>query len=300
MKTVTDIPRLPERKADSHKGDFGKVLIVGGSVGMAGAPTLAANAAFRAGAGMVRLAVPEPILNAVSVLCPCATATGLPVSDAGTLMGSRYVVERLLSLADDNDVLVVGPGLGRNQMTDALVRDLLGGSDRPVVLDADGLRALGPVPNINSSVAARLVLTPHPGEFAFLTDTTPAAVQTDRVAAAEAFLKRNPTVLVLKGHRTLVADTERVYTNDTGNPGMATAGSGDVLTGVIAALIGQGLKRFEAAALGVHLHGLAGDLAAEALGQVSVMATDLIDFLPAAFGRLTGSRFTGFAGRGRA
>lgn len=297
MQTVTDIPRLPRRNPESHKGDHGRVLIIGGSVGMAGAPCLAANAAYRSGAGLVKLAVPEPIQNPVSVLVPLATNVGLPVSEVGTLLGRRFVMERLAALAEESDVVVIGPGLGREPSTDALIRDLISEVHKPMVVDADGLRALGPMPHIPTTVASRLVMTPHPGEFAFLTGSDNSSIQADRRAAAEKFVAGRPLVLALKGHDTIVTDGKRMYVNHTGNPGMATGGSGDVLCGVIAALIGQHLDRFDAAMLGVHIHGAAGDAAAREFGEVSLTAADIIDYLPAAFGGASNSGPLGFGRR---
>lgn len=283
MRVVTEVPRLARRRPDVHKGDIGRILIVGGCSGMAGAPCLAANAAFRAGAGLVRMAVPETILNTCSILAPLATGTPLPASGVGSLVGTRFVLERLLNLAEDNDVLVVGPGLGREPATAALIRELVAGSTKPVVLDADGLRALGPNPHIAPEVADRLVLTPHPGEFAALTGSDTRTVQSDRKAAAAEFVRTTGTVLALKGHQTVVCDRNRLYVNTTGNPGMATGGSGDVLAGVIAALLGQKLAPYDAAVLGVCVHGLAGDIAAKKKGEVSLIATDIVDHLPDAF-----------------
>jgi NAD(P)H-hydrate epimerase len=297
VKPVYNIPRLPARKPDTHKGDFGRVLVVGGCVGMAGAPCLAANAAYRAGAGLVRLAIPEPIQSIVSTLVPCATNTALPASEAGTILGGRAALRKLIELAALNDVLVIGPGLGRDEHLDAMVRDLLAAADRPAVVDADAVRALAPIEKLPPAVAARLVLTPHAGEFAFLTGTTADKVQADREGVAAAFVAKFAGVLVLKGHRTIVADRERKFVNETGNPGMAVGGAGDVLAGVISAFIGQKLSPFDAAVAGVHVHGAAGDQAAAELGEVSVTATDLIEALPAALRAVTESRFAGFAPR---
>jgi NAD(P)H-hydrate epimerase len=298
MKTITEVPRLPRRKPELHKGEAGRVLVVGGSVGMAGAPTLAANAAYRSGAGLVRLAVPEPILNLANNLAPLATHVGLPASATGHLLGTRYVLERLVVLAEENDVLVVGPGMGRDDATDRLIRDLIHTVEKPIVLDADGLRALGNPPQVTAQAAGRLVLTPHPGEFACLTGLTAAQVQADRRGAVESFVAKCPAVVALKGHESLVADPERIYVNRTGNPGMATAGAGDVLSGIIGALVGQGLDRYSAAVLGVWVHGAAGDAAARDVGEIPLIATDLIDYLPEAFrGALDSGPSAGFAPR---
>ncbi|MCD4699819.1 MAG: NAD(P)H-hydrate dehydratase [Phycisphaerae bacterium] len=280
------VTRLSPRQVDANKGDFGRVLVVGGSRGMIGAPALATNAALRGGAGLVTAAVPETIQLAVASLCPCATSIPLKCDRKGDL--SPQAARQMLAAADASDVLAVGPGMGISGGADQLVRASLG-QDKPVVLDADGLGNLARIDGWASLRRYPLVLTPHPGEMARLTDKSVEQIQSGRegsaVAAAEqwsATVENVPLVVVLKGAGTVVTDGLRVFVNETGNPGMATGGTGDVLTGLIASLIGQGLDLFEASCLGVHIHGLAGDLAAEKLGQTSLIASDLLDFLPEA------------------
>ena len=286
VRTIKSLPKLPPRPPEAHKGDFGRVLMVGGSGGMIGAPALAALGALRGGAGLVVMALPEPIQLAAAALCPCATSAPLTCSKNGEL--AAEAVRQVVSAAEGSDVLAVGCGMGVAGGAGRVVRALLG-QDRPVVLDADGLNNLARIDEWPTIVACPLVLTPHPGELARLTGRAIREVQADRVAAAVDAARawsrpgKAPPVVALKGAATVVTDGKRVYVNRTGNPGMASGGSGDVLTGLLAALIGQGLEAFDAACLGVHLHGLAGDLAADKLGQVSLIATDLIDFLPAAF-----------------
>ncbi|OPX24417.1 MAG: NAD(P)H-hydrate dehydratase [Planctomycetales bacterium 4484_123] len=291
FEPVQSPPLLPARRRQGHKGDFGRVLVVGGSRGMIGAPALAANAALRGGAGLVTVAVPEPVQLAVASLCPCATSVPLPCVQSGRL--AQRAVREVLTSAQAADVLAVGPGMGVSPPAAAVVRAVLGQS-KSVVLDADGLNNLRSLEGWPVLRQCPLVLTPHPGEFARLTGKAVCDIQADRqraavAAAAEwtgAGQAEAALVVVLKGAGTVVTDGKRVFVNGTGNPGMATGGSGDVLTGLVAALMGQGMEPFEAACLGVHVHGLAGDLAAERLGEISVMATDLIDHLPAAFRRL--------------
>jgi NAD(P)H-hydrate epimerase len=278
---VLQLPTLPPRAADSHKGSYGRVLIVAGSRGMSGAAILCAGSALRGGAGLVRLAVPALIQNLVAVANPCYTTFGLPHDDTGRLTDASEV--ELISLARDNDVIAVGPGLGQGHGVTSVVLALLKIANGPLVLDADALNVLvGHVDRLTTSTAP-VILTPHPGEFARLLKTTTAVVQANRVELAVRFARERNVLLVLKGHGTLVTDGRRLYRNTTGNPGMATGGTGDVLTGLIAALLGQGLLPFEAAQLGVHLHGLAGDLARSVLGEVSLTAVDLLDYLPRAF-----------------
>ena len=182
-----------------------------------------------------------------------------------------------------SDVVALGPGLGRNEALTALVTAVLAHTTAPVVLDADGLNALQGHTDRLRRRSAPLILTPHPGEFARLLGSDVAAVQARRQALAVSFAAEHRVILVLKGQHTLVTDGRRLYTNTTGNPGMATGGTGDVLTGLIAALLGQGLQPFAAAQLGVYLHGLAGDLARDKLGEVSLIASDLLRYLPRAF-----------------
>ena len=262
-KRVWALPPLPERRPDSHKGDYGRVLVVAGSLGMAGAAYLASKGALRAGAGLVTCACAETIRPALTAKFTCVMTASLPVPP---------------SVLESADVLCVGPGMGRSEETSRLVRSLLIGTSRPVVVDADALAA-APLDGLRG----RAVLTPHPGEMAALIGSTPAKVQADRKGVAKAFAEAHGVVLVLKGHGTVVTDGLRVAVNETGNPGMATAGTGDVLSGVIAGLMAQGMAPFEAARLGVHLHGMAGDLAAKVKGMHSMTAVDLLECLSEAF-----------------
>ena len=276
----------PTRRPDAHKGDFGRVLVVGGSRDMPGAPALAGLAALRAGAGLVKIACPVGVQQTVVGLCPCATSAALPQSRAGLI--PRTAAQQVVALAESNDVAAVGPGMGASAGGAALVAALLVVQGQPVVVDADGLNNLATRKGWWKSCRARAVLTPHPGEMRRLArgaglDLDPA----QREHCCRRFAEATGQVVVLKGAGTVVSDGGQLYVNKTGNPGMATGGSGDVLTGIIAALIGQELEPFDAAATGVYLHGLAGDLAAKAVGQVSLIATDLIDFLPAAITQAT-------------
>lgn len=278
--TVSELPKLATRAADSHKGDYGRVLIIGGSRGMSGAVCLAAKAALRGGAGLVRAAVPEGILPVVSGYEPSYLTAALPEDDEGRI--SALAKSSLAELVEANDTLAVGPGLGRSSDLNEVVASLFTDLDKPLILDADALNALAEQRHLLVPAAGPRILTPHPGEFARLTETSTRQVQADRENRAMEFARRTGTILVLKGSGTLVTDGERLYTNPTGNPGMATGGSGDVLTGLVTALVAQHLAPFEAACLGVYLHGLAGDLAAEEIGQTALIASDLLDRLPKA------------------
>jgi len=274
------LPRLPERLPDSHKGHFGLALIIGGSRGMAGAVAMAGMAALRGGAGLVRLAVPEPCLDTVAALEPSYMTLGLPADKAGRI--ALDAKRRIAASIGAATVIACGPGLGRSLGLDALVAWLYTSVPKPMVFDADALNALATRPELLARPAGPRVLTPHPAEFARLLGAGRMAAAERDVAAVELAF-RCGIVVVLKGHRTLVTDGKRRAVNRTGNPGMATGGSGDVLTGLITALGCQGLAPFEAARLGVHLHGLAGDLAAAELGQEAMIASDLVGFLPKAF-----------------
>ena len=275
-----DLPILRERSPEGHKGTFGTALVVGGSRGMSGAAALAGMAALRGGAGLVRLAVPEPCLETVAGFEPSYTTLSLSADRRGRIAWAAR--ERIAAAADAATAVAFGPGVGRSAGLTALTVWLYGYVERPMVIDADGLNALSARRDMLPRPAAARILTPHPGEFARLLgmDRVPAE---SRESAAIELAARWGVVLVLKGHRTLVTDGTLRAVNTTGNPGMATGGSGDVLTGLITALVCQGLAPFDAARLGVFLHGLAGDLASEQLSQESMIASDLIRFLPQAF-----------------
>jgi ADP-dependent NAD(P)H-hydrate dehydratase len=279
-EAVTQLPVLPPRPPESNKGAFGRVLIVAGSRGMSGAAVLCASAALRGGAGLVKLAVPEGILPFVAVANPCYLTAPLPQDDRGQL--ADCAEQELLTLVQENDVLALGPGLGRSPAITALLSSVLAQAQIPIVLDADGLNALQHHTALLKGRSTPLILTPHPGEFARLLDSDVATVQNQQQDLAVRFAADHGVVLVLKGQGTIVTDGHRVYRNTTGNPGMATGGTGDVLTGLIAALLGQKLEPFAAAQLGVHVHGLAGDMARDDLGEVSLIASDLLDYLPKA------------------
>lgn len=283
MNQPEALPRLPARAADSHKGDYGRLLLVGGSRGMSGAIALTGMAALRAGAGLVTLAVPDCCLETVATFEPCAMTTPLPCDTTGCIAESAGAV--VSELAARADVMACGPGLGRGPGTRTVVPSLYAGVARPMVLDADGLNALAESGQLTTSPPAPRILTPHPGEFRRLCGAA-AEQPADLNLLAVEWARRHNVVLVLKGHRTLITDGRRWVHNGTGNPGMATAGSGDVLTGILAALLGQGLAAWDAARLAVHVHGLAGDLAAMRKTQIGLVARDLIELLPRAWQEL--------------
>jgi len=284
----TDLPPLPARRPDTNKRDYGRVLVVGGSAGMAGAPALSAMAALASGAGLVELLVPERVVVIAASFDPCVMTRGLTADADGTFAAAAGPTLRQRS--EQADAVAVGPGIGRSADVRELVITAWREIAAPAVFDADALFALAQLP-----LAERLrhagprIITPHAGEMLRLLGAEPdAATAADRprleLAAAE-MAAATDTVVVLKGPGTLVTTghPERQARNETGNPGMATAGTGDVLTGVIAALLAQGVESFAAARLGVWVHGRAGDAAAAAIGQVSLTARDVRDHLHVAF-----------------
>ncbi|MBX7168462.1 MAG: NAD(P)H-hydrate dehydratase [Pirellulales bacterium] len=238
------LPRLPERHSDSHKGDYGRLLVVGGSTGMAGAVALAGMAALRAGAGLVRLAVPAACQATAAGFEPALMTVGLAHDDAGRIAATAR--QALAAQLDWATVVACGPGLGSSPDLVTLVQWIYAEARCPVVVDADGLNALAAGAAPLDRHAAPRVLTPHPGEFARLAGQTQAPAAAERRDACQQLALRAGAVVVLKGHGTVVSDGARADIVRTGNPGMATGGTGDVLTGVIAALLAQGLPPFEA------------------------------------------------------
>lgn len=288
MQTITTVPILPPRPIDGHKGTFGKVLIIAGSMGFSGAAALSGQAALRGGAGLVRVAVPRSILPIVAAIEPCYTTIPLPEDETGQISPEAIAV--LLPHLSDNDIVAVGPGLGQGRGVRELLSSLIGQPDLKLIIDADGLNVLAKTSDWINSRKASAILTPHPGEMKRLWENSfREPIPADRKELAIRFAAQSGCVVVLKGAGTVVADSSRVYVNTTGNPGMATAGSGDVLMGLIAALAGQGLSLFDAAVLGVYLHGLAGDLAAQIYSQVALVATDILRYLPAEIKRYLNS-----------
>jgi len=284
MQIINDIPKLQPRAVDGHKGDYGKVCIIAGSIGMSGAAALAGRAALRAGAGLVRVATPKSVMPIVATIEPSFTTIALPEDSAGRI--STKAVNIILEAVGENDAVAFGPGVGTSGALRSILETLLEQPDLKLVIDADGLNNLAGIKDWTGRLKAKLILTPHPGEFKRLwSGLIREELPTERQQQALQLSQRTNAAVVLKGAGTVVTNGEKVYVNDTGNPGMATAGSGDVLTGVITALLGQGLSDFDAAVLGVYIHGLAGDIAVEKTGQISLIATDIAQALADAFMR---------------
>ena len=276
------LERLPARRAASHKGDFGRVVLVGGSRAMAGAIGLAGMAALRGGAGLVQLVVPSACQATVAGFEPSYMTLGLAADEAGQF--SAAAADKLAAAVSEATVLACGPGLGRSRALTQLVCRLYTTFPGVAVFDADGLNALAERSStaqgsdVLLSGAGPRVLTPHPGEFARLTGSDRPG-DDERAAACRELAARCRATVVLKGHRTCISDGERVAINATGNAGMATGGTGDVLCGLLTALLAQGMSPYEAARTAAHVHGAAGDLAAARLGMVSLVASDLIGTL---------------------
>ena len=273
---------LPKRKPDGHKGTFGKVLVIGGAVGYTGAPCLTATAAVRSGCGLVFLGVPESIWAVEAVKTTCAMPFPLPENQGMLSYNALQEIEEKLSGCD---ILALGPGLGRSEELTALVCELVRRTEKPVVLDADGINALSAHMDVlDARRGCVTILTPHDGEFARIGGDLTTG---DRLGAARRFAMDHGCILVLKGHRTLVAAPEgNVLVNSTGNSGLAKGGSGDVLTGIIASLLAQGATAVQAAGLGVWLHGAAGDLCAARLTPYAMTPEDVIAELGSAFAEL--------------
>ncbi|MFH2068645.1 MAG: NAD(P)H-hydrate dehydratase [Candidatus Omnitrophota bacterium] len=271
---------LRKRPRDAHKGKFGHLLVVAGSPGMTGAAGLAATSALRSGAGLVTLAIGAglyPILASRFI-----ELMFLPLPEKENVL-SPQSLPLIQGFIPKTDGLLVGPGLGHKKSIPGFIAKLLNGLEKPIVMDADGLNALRGKPEILRGVKAPVIMTPHPGEMAGLTGLKIEKIQKSRKETALRFSRKYNTITVLKGYQTVVASPDgSLYLNFTGNPGLATAGSGDVLAGLIAGLLVQGLPAFSAASLGVYLHGLAGDLASREKSEPSLLAEDLLEKIPPA------------------
>lgn len=263
----------PPRKQNTHKGDYGRILILSGAEGFTGAPALAAKAALRTGAGLIFTGVPRTVYPIVASKLDAPMVFPL-ADDQGKL--SLDAVPDILERLKNADACLLGPGLGRSDQLDELVLEIVRHCRCPLVLDADGINAAAGHIDVLRGAACPIVLTPHEGEFRRLTQ----APERDRIAGAQDLAQETGCVVLRKGHETIITDGRRTYVDRTGNAGMATGGSGDVLAGILAALLGQSVPALEAAATAAWLHGTAGDLAAERLGQYALGPTDLLDELP--------------------
>jgi NAD(P)H-hydrate epimerase len=277
-------PFVQPRDAESHKGDYGHVLVVGGSRGKSGAAALAALGALNVGAGLVTAATAAGSLPLVAGFAPTLMTEPLPETDTGSIALAAFDYGRFAAVAAGKSVLAIGPGISTNPSTVEFVRRVVKDFPQlPMVIDADGLNAFADAPDLLQGKGRKMILTPHPGEMARLAGTTNQQVLADRVGIARGFAMKHQVCLVLKGNRTLIAEPGgQVYVNPTGNPGMATAGTGDVLTGMIAGLLAQhpGAPVEKIVSAAVYWHGAAGDVAATRRGELSLTATDLLEDLP--------------------
>ncbi len=279
---ISSVAKKLKRVPTVHKGDMGRVFILAGSRGMTGAAHLTGMAALRSGAGLVTIGIPDAVYLVIAKRESELMIRPFPSTNKGTL--SLQGFSEIGKLCATQDVLAIGPGLSQHSTTQKLIRKVLQMTELPLVIDADGLNALKGHLKVLEACRGRAVLTPHPGEFVRVFGGKLDDSDALRKKRALDIAQKYGVVIVLKGHRTIIAAPEGDrHINTTGNPGMATAGSGDVLTGVITALVGQGLSYFEAACLAVHVHGLAGDRAAQKMGPTSLIAGDLLRFLPEAF-----------------
>jgi hydroxyethylthiazole kinase-like uncharacterized protein yjeF len=288
VTTPRDFSRLlAPRPMDSNKGMYGHALIVGGSLGKSGAAAMAGMAALRAGVGLSTVAVPRSVLASVASFAAELMTEPLPETRAGGIDISA--LDHVVELASTMDVVALGPGIGREPQTFEFVHELVKRVKCPMVIDADGLNAFQGKTELLDGSQRRLVLTPHPGEMSRLTGLSIKVIQADRLNVARQFAQERHLILVLKGNNTIVALPDgQAWVNPTGNPGMATGGTGDILTGMTAGVIGQMSDDVARAAVAaVYLHGLAGDVAAERMGEHSLTATDLLTALPTAFRRAT-------------
>lgn len=264
---------LPDRDANAHKGNFGRILLLCGSRGYTGAAALAAMGALRCGAGLVYLGVPNSIYAIEAVKLTEPIVFPLPDED-GSL--SDLAVDKILQMLPQMDAVLIGPGLGQSDGTFAVLKTVLAKFFGPVVIDADGINLLAGHIDLLRGRTAPTILTPHEGEFSRISGQVP----NDRTASAIEFSVNNQVILLLKGHRTVITDGTNCYINHTGNPGMAVGGSGDVLAGMITALLGQGVAPLQAAACGAWLHGAAGDICEKEIGQYGMLPTDMLQVLP--------------------
>ncbi|MFI4911981.1 MAG: NAD(P)H-hydrate dehydratase [Sedimentisphaeraceae bacterium JB056] len=292
MGQIDDLTFLKPRETESYKNNFGRVLIIAGSIGMSGAAALTAKAALRSGAGLVELLCPDSVWPIIASAEPCLMCN--PVADDHNGKISEDAIDFILERVQEADVVAIGPGLGKSEQLKELICRLITCESLPLIIDADGLNNLSQIPDWHNMLSADLIVTPHPGEMRRLCNSiSDFDAATEREELAIDFSNTTGVLTVLKGSGTVVACGDDYYINDTGNPGMATAGSGDVLTGILAAIFAQVIladsqishqqSAFKAATMAVYIHGLAGDIACDKIGEISLTATDIIDNLPDAF-----------------
>ncbi len=286
---LNSFKKIYPRRDDSHKGDYGKILIIAGSAGMSGAAILASMAALRSGTGLVYLGIPQSLGGIVQE--KLTEVITIPLKNTKSDSISLSALKQIRPLLKKFDLVLIGPGLSENKQTKSLVQRLFSEIKSPVILDADGINSFkGKTKLLKKRKATSLILTPHLGEFSAISKIKIDKIKKEREKIAKDFAKKFNLTLILKGNNTLVVNSSGDnYINDSGNPGMATAGSGDVLSGIVASLRAQGLSDYEASLLGVYVHGRAGDLVAEEKTGLSLIASDIIYFLPTVFKELISS-----------
>lgn len=282
-KNISILKKLIHRKKETHKGHYGHLLIVAGSRSMTGAAILCAQSALRSGAGLVTVAVPGSIHPIVAAHVIEAMTLPLPETEKGSM--NENAIQQILSYIKSRKInsIVLGPGLGMDIKCRMAVLGIINHVECPGVIDADGLNQLTGNLNILKRSSAEWIMTPHPGELSRLLNKSPAAIQKDRIQCSLRAARESGAVCILKGHRSVITDGKKTVTNQTGNPGMATAGSGDVLSGIIGGFLAQGLKPFDAAQWGSFIHGLAGDCAAQERSEPALIARDIVEFISHAF-----------------
>ncbi len=278
---------LPKRRTSAHKGDCGRVLVLGGSVGMSGAVAMCSQAALKTGAGLVTLGMPESLNHILEVKLTEVMTKPLPETPERTLRAKALDV--IMEMAPRADVVVVGPGMSTHSSTATLVQQLVTSIENPLIIDADGLNALAEKPDLLLKRPGPTILTPHPGELGNLLGISTSMIQSDRLSWAAAASDDWKVTVILKGARTVIAGGGCLHINPTGNPGMATAGTGDILAGMLAGFVAQGLPPYPASVLATYLHGLAGDIGVKHRTELALVATDLLHYLPAAIKAIQGN-----------
>ena len=274
-----------KREKDTHKGDYGHLFIIGGSPGLTGAVCLSSMAALRSGAGLVTAGIPSGLNEIIEI--KLTEVMSLPLPETSDHFFSEKAIEPALKFAHEKaDGVVIGPGISLKEETKRFVKEVVERVERPLLIDADALKIISEDLEILKKREYPTILTPHPGEMSYLTKIKKDEIQKNREKVSLDFAKEYNVILVLKGYRTVITDGEKIEINPTGNPGMATAGSGDVLSGIIGACLVQGIPPYTSAKTGVYIHGLAGDIAAREKGEISLIASDIIEKLPDAFSNL--------------
>lgn len=268
---------ISKRNKNTHKGDYGRALIIGGSRGMTGSMFLSSRACMKTGVGLLYTLVPESLENILSVKL---TEEIIKIGRSSEGYFTDEALEDILKASKNMDAIAIGPGMGNNMVNTYLIGEIIKNIRVPLVIDADGINSISRDLSLFSNKNSEIIITPHPGELSRLLDIPIEEIQKNRIYYSKYTSKKYNIIVVLKGYETIVCSGDEIYINNTGNPGMATAGSGDVLTGIITSFAAQGVEAFDASKLGVYVHGLAGDLAAQSNGEFSMMASDILNVIP--------------------